>query len=141
MFASELWSVKIQDKRINSMKRQFLKWWIYFFGVRFYETKTTPDSTEIVRSEFRTVKDHVIKFLFFKEPHNDIIFKGGVFFSAVSHAFIIQAQFDDRLDNLVLRFNHTKYFFRGKCFSWFSDQDVADTLLSIYLDFIRTQIK
>lgn len=123
------------------MLRYLLKWWIYLFGVRFYETKLTPGSIEIVRSEFRTVKDHVIKFLFFKESHDDIIFKGGIFFSAKSHAFIIQAQFDDRLNNPVLKFNHTKYFFRGNYLSWFSDQDVADILLSIYLDFIKTQIK
>lgn len=123
------------------MKNYILKLWIYFLGIRFQETKLTPGSVEIIKSEFKTVKNHKINFLFFKEIHKDIVYKQGSFFSSKSESFVIQAQFDNQLSDNIVKFNYTKYFFRDKCFNWFSDQETADILLSIYLEFIKSQLE
>lgn len=123
------------------MYKKLLEWWIYLMGIRFYETNVDPISVEVIRVEFRTVKDQLIKFLFFREAYRDTVYRRGIFYTSYTHAFIIQAQFDQGMAASIIRFNRTKYFFRGHRFLWFTDQDVADTLLEIYLKFIATQIK
>lgn len=117
-----------------------LRWWIFLFGIKFYESKFLPVSAEVVRSEFLTVKDQVVKFLFFHEVYEDKVYKRGKFTSLKSHAFVVQAIFDDRITYPVIKFNRTRYLFRSQFFPWCNDQVIADILLSIYLDFIRTEI-
>lgn len=123
------------------MGRQLLLWWTYWFGIRFYKTVTVPISSEVLRSEFKTVGGQEIHFLFFREVYEDIVFKRNRFFTLETHAFILVAKFGDDIVGPVVTFNHAKYLFRGIHFHWFSDQNVSDVLLNIYLKFIRSKIK
>lgn len=117
-----------------------IKLWIYFIGVRFYKTLFVPENAETIKSVFKTSGDKEIKFLFFQESYEDIVYKRGKFSTINTHAFILQVKIDEEIQTPALRFNHTRYFFHGTFFPWFKDQDVADALLTIYLKFLEKQL-
>lgn len=122
------------------MLKVFFRLWLYWVGVRFYETDVTPSSAEVLKTELKTVKGQEIHFFFYREAYKDIVYRQGNFYSSETHAFIVQAKFDDEFGHHVTRFNQIRYFFRSPFFSKFEDQFIADILLELYIEFLENEI-
>lgn len=121
------------------MLKLLFRLWLHWVGVRFYKTDIAPTSVEVLKTELKTVKDQKIHFFFFREEYKDIVYRQGKFHTSETHAFIVQAEFDDQFGQKVTKFNQIRYFFRSHFFSRFDDQFIADILLDLYIEFLENE--
>lgn len=126
--------------------RQYLqgllfKWAIFHKGIRFYKTGMIPKNPEFKSAQFETIEGHSIEFYFYREVCEDLIFRRGRIRREKFVGYVIQAQFDEKLPEKLHAFNNLKFFFNTKDFFFRDEQVVVRNLLSIYLDFLRTEIK
>lgn len=112
---------------------------VYFLGVSFYESSTKPANGEVIRSEFRTIDDKNISFLFYREVFKDTSYRLGKFRDLKIQSFVIHAKMDSEVEGHIATFNNRMYLFKGAWLSWVNDQDLADILLEIYMDFMKSK--
>lgn len=115
---------------------------IFNRGIRFYETTIIPKSPDFKSKKFETVSGHEIKFYFYKEECEDLIHRRGKIRKEVFTGYTVQAHFDDEIPikHDLRRFNNMKFFFNGKDFPEMDEQSIADHLLEVYMDFIRSEL-
>lgn len=123
------------------IKDLMFRWYLFYKGIRFYKTESIPKSPEFRKAVFQTVGDHKIQFFFYREICEDLIFKRGRIKKETWIGYLIQTKIDDNLPECLRRYNNLKFFFNSR--NWVvSDQEkTTDTLLRIYLDFLKTELE
>ena len=123
------------------LKRLLLGLYLNYKGIRFYKTDTVPRSPEFQRAIFKTVGGHAVEFAFYRETFEDLIYRRGTFSKATFIGYVIQAKFEDGMPDSLLRYNNLKFFFNSRNIFLTDEHAIAATLLRIYLDFIKQEIK
>lgn len=121
------------------MNKWFYRLFVWLFGVRFYQSTLSPSKTAVLRTVFQTYEGKQIVFKFHRETYNDIVYRFGRFKKVSQTVIIVHGNFDVDDPHPVLRFNDTKFTFRGR---WFciDDQTLCDVLLGVYLDHLQSNV-
>lgn len=114
--------------------------YLYFKGIRFYETECIPKSPEFRKAVFDTVNKKQVEFYFYREICEDIIFKRGKLSKETFIGYVIQARFDSSFPEKIYRFNNMKFFFNSKNVLVTDEYQICDTMLHIYLDFLKIEL-
>lgn len=126
---------------IKELKRILLLTIIFFRGIKFFETCYKPLSNEFREVKFVTIKEHIIEFSFYKESIKSISYKRRQIYINKSIVYLIQSRFDASLPKKLSEFNNLKFMFHNDHLYFFDDDIICDTLLSIYLKFIKKEIE
>lgn len=119
----------------------FLKWMLYWHGIRFYQTPNTPSGVEFLKTVFKTVNGLKISFLFYKETCEDQVFQRGKFHIATFQGYFVKAEFDEGLPDSLKGFNNFKIFLRSRLLRKLSDKTISEILLNMYLEFIKQELQ
>lgn len=122
------------------MLRFLLKLLVCLFGIKFYQSEIEIKNTEVIRSVFKTFQDQEIKFLFYRETVEDILYRCKTFKKVNNHIFLIQLELDNGLKTPLLKFNKKKFSIKGKWLNWIPDDVLADVLLDIYLNYVKSEL-
>lgn len=122
------------------MLRFLLKLLVYLFGIKFYQSDIEVKNTEVIRSVFKTFQNQEIKFLFYRENLEDILYRYNSFKKVNNHIFLIQLEIDGVIKTPLLKFNKKKFSIKGNWLKWVPDDDLADVLLDIYLNYVETEL-
>lgn len=121
-----------------------VKKWLYFQGIRFYETKYLPSSAESIRTSFRgnrvTTEDIEVSFEFYREFFQDQFYRRGKFEERSYEVFIVKAHFRGMTDERLLKFNDIKLLCKSSWFPTIPDEVVVDILQGLYIAFIRKHL-
>lgn len=121
------------------------KKWLYYRGVRFYESKGLPSNSESIRTQFTGTRvekgDIDISFEFYREVFKDMVFKRGKFISEEYHVFLVRASFKGRVEESFLRFNDTRLMCKNAFFPFMTDEVVADVLQGLYIAYLKKQLE
>ena len=110
------------------------------FGIKFYQSDIEVKNTEVIRSVFKTFQNQEIKFLFYRENLEDILYRYNSFKKVNNHIFLIQLEIDGVIKTPLLKFNKKKFSIKGNWLKWVPDDDLADVLLDIYLNYVETEL-
>ena len=122
------------------MLRFLLKLLVCLFGIKFYQSDIEVKNTEVIRSVFKTFQNQEIKFLFYRENLEDILYRYNSFKKVNNHIFLIQLEIDGVIKTPLLKFNKKKFSIKGNWLKWVPDDDLADVLLDIYLNYVETEL-
>ena len=122
------------------MLRFLLKLLVYLFGIKFYQSDIEVKNTEVIRSVFKTFQNQEIKFLFYRENLEDVLYRYNSFKKVNNHIFLIQLEIDGVIKTPLLKFNKKKFSIKGNWLNWVPDDDLADVLLDIYLNYVETEL-
>lgn len=122
------------------MLRFLLKLLVYLFGIKFYQSDIEVKNTEVIRSVFKTFQNQEIKFLFYRENLEDILYRYNSFKKVNNHIFLIQLEIDGVIKTPLLKFNKKKFSIKGNWLNWIPDDVLADVLLDIYLNYVETEL-
>ena len=122
------------------MLRFLLKLLVYLFGIKFYQSDIEVKNTEVIRSVFKTFQNQEIKFLFYRENLEDVLYRYNSFKKVNNHIFLIQLEIDGVIKTPLLKFNKKKFSIKGNWLKWIPDDDLADVLLDIYLNYVETEL-
>lgn len=123
------------------LKRFLFKLYLFHKGIRFYRTDATPRTPQFRTAVFQTVGNHQVEFHFYREACEDLIYKHGRIRSEKFIGYVIQAKLDQALPDKLACYNNLKFFFNSKNWILKDDDAICETLLTIYLDFLRTELK
>lgn len=122
------------------MLRFLLKLLVCLFGIKFYQSDIEVKNSEVIRSVFKTFQNQEIKFLFYRENLEDILYRYNSFKKVNIHIFLIQLEIDGVIKTPLLKFNKKKFSIKGNWLKWIPDDDLADVLLDIYLNYVETEL-
>ena len=122
------------------MLRFLLKLLVCLFGIKFYQSEIEIKNTEVIRSVFKTFQDQEIKFLFYRETVEDILYRCNCFKKVNNHIFLIQLELDNDVKTPLLKFNKKKFSIKGNWLNWIPDDVLADVLLDIYLSYAKSEL-
>ncbi len=122
------------------MLRFLLKLLVCLFGIKFYQSEIEIKNTEVIRSVFKTFQDQEIKFLFYRETVEDILYRYNSFKKVNNHIFLIQLEIDGVIKTPLLKFNKKKFSIKGNWLNWIPDDVLADVLLDIYLSYAKSEL-
>jgi hypothetical protein len=122
-------------------KRLLFKLYLFHKGIRFYKTESTPRVPQFRTAVFQTVGNSQVEFHFYKEVCEDLIFKHGAIRSEKFIGYVIQAKLSNVLPEKLAAYNNLKFFFNTKNLILKDEDTICDTLLNIYLDFLRKELK
>lgn len=135
-----IWVDIIFHEVIFIMLRLLLKLLVSLFGIKFYQSDIEVKNTEVTRSVFKTFQDQEIKFLFYREIVEDILYRCKTFKKVNNHIFLIQLELDNGLKTPLLKFNKKKFSIKGHWLNWIPDDVLADVLLDIYLNYVKSEL-
>lgn len=125
---------------INYLKYLFFKLMLHYRGIRFFRTDIIPRKAEFRRTEFQTLDDRQIQFLFYREEFENIIFKRGKIFKESFHCYIVQSKFDNYFPDDINKFNNLKFVFNANSLILTDEEKICTALLNVYLDFIKHEM-
>jgi hypothetical protein len=123
------------------LKRFLFKLYLFHKGIRFYRTDATPNTPQFRTAVFQTVGNLKVEFHFYKETCEDLIYKQGRIKSEKFIGYVIQATLDQELPERLSKYNNLKFFFNSKNWILKDDNAICETLLNIYLDFLKADLK
>lgn len=112
----------------------------YFKGIRFFRTDIIPSKAVFRKTEFKTVDDKQLEFLFYREIFEDIVFKRGKIYKENFHCYIVQSNFDESYSNIINQFNNLKFVFNAKSLAFTDEEKICHALLDVYLSFIKHEL-
>lgn len=120
------------------------KKWLYYRGIRFYESKGLPSNAESIRTHFvgsTAANESVnVTFEFYREVFRDKVYRRGRFVEESHHVFIIKAAFDGKVEHKLLKFNDTRLLCRNVLFPVISDEVIADILQGLYIAYMKENV-
>ena len=122
------------------LKSLFFKLFVFFKGVKFFKYDTALQQTEFKKAVFKTVGDHNLEFLFYKQVAEDLVYRRG---RVTRHSFVgyvIQLKVDENLPAEIYKYNNLKFFFKNQSYFVKDENQIASLLLNIYLDYIRKEM-
>lgn len=127
----------------------FLGWlakkWLYFRGIRFYESKALPSNAESIRTYFVGTTDSdeqtAVSFEFYREIYCDNIYRRGRFVKEKTHVFIIKASFNGKVEQKLLKFNDRRLVCQNVFFRFIPDSVIADLLQGLYIAFVKGDLE
>jgi hypothetical protein len=125
---------------VKYLKYLVFKLVLFVRGIRFFKTDIIPSNAEFRKAEFKTLNDHTVEFLFYREVFQDIIFRRGRIHKENFHCYIIQSKFDNDLPPDIKQFNNLKFVFNLNSVFLIEEEKVCEVLLGVYLDFIKREI-
>jgi len=114
---------------------------IFFIGIRFYKTTYIPKSESFIEAKFTTIDNKIIEFLFYKEIITDIKLINNNFIKKEKTFYIIKSIFFSDVPDDILKYNGVSCIFYNRYLQLYNNKDIADTLLEVYLDFIKNELK
>lgn len=122
-------------------RKLFFRLYLFFNGIRFYQTDALPQSKQFKTAVFETVANHIVEFHFYREECEDLIYRFGQIRSERFIGYVIQAKLDKDLPEILYRYNNLKFFFSGRDWLIRDDDEICGILLNVYLDFINDELK
>ncbi len=123
------------------LKRFLFRLYLYHKGIRFYRTDATPRSPQFRTASFQTVGNKIVEFHFHREACEDLIYRNGRIRSEKFVGYVIQAKFHEGIPDKLAAYNNLKFFFNSKNWILKDDDAICETLLHIYLDFLKSELK
>jgi hypothetical protein len=123
------------------MKLFLFRLYLYFVGVKFYKTNSVPKSPEYKTASFEMVDGKKVEFFFYREEGEDLIYKLGGVRREEFVGYVIQARFNEELPEILYKYNNLKFFFNINNVLRVSEEDISKVLLSIYMDFLESDMK
>jgi hypothetical protein len=123
------------------LQKLLFRIYLYFKGIRFYETECIPKSPEFRRAVFDTVNKKTVEFFFYREICEDLIFRRGKLSKETFIGYVIQARFDNSFPDRIVHFNNMKFFFNSKNILFQDESQICDIMLHIYLDFLKAELR
>lgn len=122
-------------------KRFLFRVYLFYKGIRFYRTDAEPRTPQFKTAVFKTVGNQTVEFHFFRESCEDLIYKRGRIKTEKFIGYTIQAKLNQVLPEKLASYNNLKFFFNAKNWMIKDDDEVCQTLLHIYLDFLTNEMK
>lgn len=120
------------------------KKWLYFRGIRFYESKALPSNAESIRTHFigttEAKEQTAVSFEFYREIYIDSVYRRGKFVEEETHVFIIKAAFDGKLEQKLLKFNDRRLICRNVFFRFIPDSVIAEILQGLYIAYMKNNL-
>jgi len=123
------------------LKTLLVKLYLFFHGVRFYTTDRIPKTGEFKKAEFYTIDGCHIKFYFYKEIYEDLIFKRNKFYKEKFIGYLIQADLDPKIPEEFQVFNNLKIVFNSNLITAHNENEVDRELLAIYISFMKQEMQ
>jgi hypothetical protein len=114
---------------------------LFHKGIRFYRTDAMPRTPQFKTAIFQTVNGRQVEFHFYKEACEDLIYRHGRIRSEKFIGYVIQAKLDQALPARLVNYNNLKFFFNSRNWIIKNDELICQTLLNIYLDFLKAELK
>lgn len=114
---------------------------IYTKGLRFYKTCYKPLTATFREAKFITIKNHIVKFSFYREVFEDLYYKENRIVRKKVNVYIIQSQFDTTLPTNITKFNNLKFVFTDKFIFITNENLLTSILLKIHLKFIKEELE
>ena len=123
------------------MKLFLFRLYLYFAGVKFYMTNSIPKSPQYKTALFEVVNGKNVEFFFYREEGEDLIYRRGRIRRETFVGYVIQAKFDIAFPEILYKYNNLKFFFNINNVLKVSEEDVSKVLLSIYMDFLKSDMR
>lgn len=123
------------------IKWLLVKFYLYFKGVRFYQTDRSPNTMAFKKSIFKTIDDYNVCFYFYKEIYDDLVYKRGKIYNKKFIGYLIRIDIDNNFPERLRKINNMKIVFSSDLISECTQDEIDKQLLSVYLDFIKKKIK
>lgn len=122
------------------LKSIFFKLFVFLKGVKFFKYDTPLQQREFKKAVFETVGDHRLEFLFYKQVAEDLIYKRGRVTRQSFVGYVVQLKVDEKLPAEIFKYNNLKFFFKNHSYFVKDENQIANLLLKIYLDYIRKEM-
>lgn len=129
------------QQEVDIMKLLLFRLYLYFAGVRFYRTTVVPKSPEFKTALFEMVGGKNVEFFFYREEGEDLIYRQGRIHRERFVGYVIQARFNEDFPEILYKYNNLKFFFNINNLLRVSEEDISKVLLSIYMDFLKSDMK
>lgn len=127
------------------MLRWVLKKYLYYTGIRFYESSHQPSSPEGIRNSFKGTSvahgDTTMDFEFYREVFTDLLYKGGKFTPDSKHIFLMKVSIGEGADTQLVTFKGARFICHNDKFPYIPDDIVADALQGLYISYLNEKNK
>ena len=124
----------------NRLRSVFTFLYIYFVGIRFYDSTITPTTENTDKIIIKTFSGYDITFYFFKEKVNYIHYYLGRNKKAEATIYVITADFGEKAPESIKRYNSVRLWVNDSSIFVSDPKTVNRLLLNAYLDFISNEL-
>lgn len=111
----------------------FIRAYLYFIGLRFFEPAAIPQSAAIVTQKAELVSGQLVHLRMYRELGEDRVIRFGRIRVRPFIGYILECRSDDSTVNELIRCNRINFVFHGERFKKIAEDEIWRVLSDLYL--------